>query len=230
MQDQPRRTAAPRVSRSAPVRAYGTLNTLRALEQLALGPLSAPELAARTRIGARTARRLLQRLALEGYATRGDWHHRRYAATLRLAALGRQLVEETALIPMAAPSLLALVAAAPGQASLWIPGAGGAIRVLHVEDRDATPRPMLGDLALTGDHAAVRALAAGDARIHAHGCAAPTDPGVLEIAAPVHDDGQAVAAVSFTAQRPAGTAPDALAIRVVAAARTISAVVRDGVL
>jgi DNA-binding IclR family transcriptional regulator len=76
---------------SEAVRAYATMNTVRALECLAVAPLSAPELAASLQVSARTARRLLQRLAVEGFVTQERGHRRRYHATLRLADLGRQV-------------------------------------------------------------------------------------------------------------------------------------------
>ena len=79
------------------------MNTVRALECLAFAALSAPELAASLQVSVRTARRLLQRLALEGFVTQEPGHRRRYQATLRLAALGRQLLDHAPLAQAAAP-------------------------------------------------------------------------------------------------------------------------------
>ena len=59
------------------VRAYAVMNTLRALERLATAPSSAPELAAALGVSVRTARRMLQRLAADGYAIQDGGHRRR---------------------------------------------------------------------------------------------------------------------------------------------------------
>jgi DNA-binding IclR family transcriptional regulator len=75
------------------LRAYSTANTMRALELLAVGPMSVPEVAARLQIGDRSARRLVKRLAADGYVERvpGDRWRRRYRLSLAARQLGRRM-------------------------------------------------------------------------------------------------------------------------------------------
>jgi DNA-binding IclR family transcriptional regulator len=105
-----------------PVRAYGAMNTVRALELIACGPLSAPQLAASLQVGVASARRLLKRLALEGFVTQERGHRRRYHATLRLAALGRHMLDRSPLVQAAAPCVDQLAQDTYCAAHLWIPG------------------------------------------------------------------------------------------------------------
>src|SRR5690349_19520881 len=105
-----------------PVRAYAAMNTVRALERLAFAALSAPELADGLQVSVRTARRLLQRLALEGFVTQERGHRRRYHATLRLAALGRQMLDHAPLAQAAAPRVARLAEDTSCVAHLWIRG------------------------------------------------------------------------------------------------------------
>jgi hypothetical protein len=105
-----------------PVRAYAAMNTVRTLECLAFMALSAPELADSIYVSDRTARRLLQRLALEGFVTQERSHRRRYHATLRLAALGRQMLDHSPLVQAAAPCVAQLAQDTSCVAHLWIPG------------------------------------------------------------------------------------------------------------
>lgn len=199
------------------VRAYATRNTLRALEELAAGPCSAPELAARLAIGDRAARKLLQRCEVEGWASQGDWHHRRYAPTLRLAAVARRLLDEAVLLKQAGPTLMAL-AERGGASSIWIRDADRdrALCVLRcAPGGDAAPEVLLGEPVPLASCAPGRVLAGADAAL---------DPGALG-AAPVHDEWRTlVAAVALAPARPADAAA------VAAAGRTITALIRDGVL
>lgn len=75
----------------APVRSYYVTRTARTLELAAAGPVTAPALAAELRVDARTARRLLGRLAADGMLRRLDGRARRYVAGPRLLALARAL-------------------------------------------------------------------------------------------------------------------------------------------
>lgn len=74
----------------SPTEAYFVTRTVRALELLASGPLSAPKLAEAMQIHPRTARRMLNRLADEGYVQRLDEPRRRYVLTMRLIAVAGQ--------------------------------------------------------------------------------------------------------------------------------------------
>jgi DNA-binding IclR family transcriptional regulator len=69
-----------------PPGAYFVTRTVRALELLAFGPLSAPQLAEAMQVGVATARRMLWRLAEEEYVVQLDEPRRRYALTPRLVA------------------------------------------------------------------------------------------------------------------------------------------------
>jgi IclR family transcriptional regulator, acetate operon repressor len=134
--------------RFEPVRAYSVMNTVRALERLALRPLSAPELAASLKIDERTARRMLRRLAVEGYVDRSGDDRRRFRSSLRLAALGRQLVEHDPLVRLCAPSVTALARGTGATGHLWIPSYHDVVCVLHAEPAMAAegPEPMLREL------------------------------------------------------------------------------------
>lgn len=118
--DNPARSS--RVRTTEPVRAYAAMNTVRALERLAFTALSTSELADSLQVSVRTARRLLQRLALEGFVTPEGRHRRRYRATLRLAALGRQMLDHTPLAQAAVPRVAQLAQDTSGVAHLWIHG------------------------------------------------------------------------------------------------------------
>jgi DNA-binding IclR family transcriptional regulator len=132
---QPFRSRAPE-----PVRAYAAMNTVRALERLAFAALSAPELADLLGVSVRTARRLLQRLALEGFVTQERGHRRRYRATLRLAALGRQLLDHAPLAKIGAPHVARLARDTLCVAHLWIAGYGEqVVCAVHADGRTGDP-------------------------------------------------------------------------------------------
>jgi DNA-binding IclR family transcriptional regulator len=225
------------------VRAYATMNTLRALERLVWAPRSVPELADELQLSAPNARRLLRRLAVEGYARQGGWHaRRRYALTLKLAAVGRQLIEEHDLPAMAAPTLTGLAVATGSTAALWIPGLRKAICVLSDDgrpdhdERGLRPRPVLGAFAALERHPAGqvlqawRAPAAHEAAgIRARGYAMVRGDEVVTIAAPVFDGAEAVAALSLAIEDRSAAAGDAAAGQVMVAAATITEVLLDGV-
>jgi DNA-binding IclR family transcriptional regulator len=150
---------APRsgVRASEPVRAYGTMNTVRALECLAFTALSAPELADSIQVSARTARRLLQRLELEGFVTQERGHRRRYHATLRLAALGRQMLDHAPLARAATPYVARLAQDTSCVAHLWIRGYDDqVVCAVHADGRTCCPT-----VALLYDVASAFSSAAG---------------------------------------------------------------------
>jgi DNA-binding IclR family transcriptional regulator len=129
-----------------PLRAYAAVRAVQALERLAFSPLSAPELATALQIHPRTARRLLQRLELEEYATPSPGRRRRYHLTRRLAALGRQAIARDDLPRIAAPSVAALAAHTAHVATLWIPCYADVVCILHADPDGPVPEAMLGDL------------------------------------------------------------------------------------
>lgn len=81
--------------------AQHVVRTLRALELLALGPQTQAALARDLVVHRRTARRLIGRLVAEGYATEvQDGRNAAYAATPRLAVLGRRVADGLDLVAL----------------------------------------------------------------------------------------------------------------------------------
>lgn len=140
MQQQDNPARAPQVRGVEPVRAYAAMNTVRALERLAFGALSAPELADSLQVSVRTARRLLHRLAVEGFVAQERGHRRRYHATLRLAALGRQMLDHAPVANAAAPRVAQLAQDTGCAAHLWIAGYDEhVVCAVHADARTGSP-------------------------------------------------------------------------------------------
>jgi DNA-binding IclR family transcriptional regulator len=199
----------------ATVRAYATRNTLRALEELAAGPCSAPELAERLAIGERSARKLLQRCAVEGWATQGDWHHRRYSPTLRVVTLARQALDESALLHFAAPQLQDLAARGGRTSSLWIGDLDRdrALQIMRCSPGGGWPPEITLGPPIPLHRCAPGRLLSGSTTTETPG------------AAPIHDEhGTLIAAIAIS---PA-TSTDTRAVA--DAGRIITSLIRDGVL
>ncbi len=96
------------------------VRTLRALELLTARSLSAPELAAELDVHVRTARRLLQRLADEGYVA-GEARGRRYSATMKVVGLAGRVLDRTDLVRVAFPFVTRLRNQAREAAHLSVP-------------------------------------------------------------------------------------------------------------
>jgi DNA-binding IclR family transcriptional regulator len=143
-----RTTSAPPPIRQAPTEAYYASRTLRALELLTFNDLSCPQVAAVLQIHPRTARRLLLRLAADGYIEQTCDSRRRYRATLRLVALGCQVIAHAELPRTAAPHVAELHASTGAVAHLVIPSYRGAACVVHSDDPSPRqpPEPMLREL------------------------------------------------------------------------------------
>jgi DNA-binding IclR family transcriptional regulator len=201
---------------------YAVMNTLRALEQLALAPRSAPELAAGLQIDPRSARRLLKRLGAEGYVVQDGGYHRRYRATLRLAALGRQLLAHATLPRLAAPCLANLAATTSCVAHLWIPAASGTLSVLRADpdSQIAYPHPPAEGKA---DRTAAATVLGGERR-QQQSCTYIRECCHSTAAAAILDRGTVVAALGITGD----LASEALA-PVVQSALTLSAALAIGV-
>jgi len=122
--------------------AYYASRTLQALELLAFQDLSCPQLAATMQIHPRTARRLLLRLAADGYIEQSHDSRRRYRATLRLAALGAQLINHDHLPRIAAPHVAQLHARTGTTAHLMIPSYRHVACVLHCEHPPTDGQPL----------------------------------------------------------------------------------------
>jgi DNA-binding IclR family transcriptional regulator len=143
-------------------RAYYAARTMRALELLAFGEHSAPELAETLGIHRRTARRLLTELVADDYLIQGAGRRRRYRTTLRLAALGRQAIAHHPLPRLAAPWVAVLAAQTALTAQLWIPAYTDVVCILHADPRKSHqhPEPMLRELAPAHASAPGKALLA----------------------------------------------------------------------
>jgi DNA-binding IclR family transcriptional regulator len=128
--------------------AYYASRTLQALEVLTFNDLSCPQVAATLQIHPRTARRLLLRLAADGYIEQSFDSRRRYRATLRVAALGAQLIAHHKLPRVATQHVAELHAATGAVAHLFIPSYRGVVCVVHCDDRGPTavPQPALREL------------------------------------------------------------------------------------
>jgi IclR family transcriptional regulator, KDG regulon repressor len=124
---------------------WHVVRTLRALEVVALGPHSAIEVADALFIHPRTARRLLDRLVLEGYLTRTHEPPRRYVSTLRLVALAGQVVQNTEVVQAAEPHLRRLNQETAAIAHLSVPSLVGVVCVLHADGGAQPPVPSLGE-------------------------------------------------------------------------------------
>jgi len=111
--------------------AYFVTRTVRALEALAFGPLSAPQLAEVLQVNARTARRLLVRLADEEYVVQLDEPRRRYALSMRLIAVAGQALEHHELTRVAAPYVDQLHADTQFTAHLAVPAYDRVACVVH---------------------------------------------------------------------------------------------------
>jgi DNA-binding IclR family transcriptional regulator len=132
----------------APSEAYYASRTMRVLELLTFHDLSCPQVAASLQIHPRTARRLLLRLAADGYVEQTFDNRRRYRATLRVAAVGCQVIAHARLPRVAAPYVAQLYATTGAVSHLFIPSYRGVACVLHCDGsrRGHCPEPMLREL------------------------------------------------------------------------------------
>lgn len=200
MHDQPTPGPRPGVPRPEATGAYCVMNTLRALERLASGPHSSPELARALGIDARSARRMLQRLTAEGYVVQDAGHRRRYRATLRLVAVGAELLRRAQLPAVAAPVVGALARGGPWTAHLWVSGATEALCIVHAEPGAAgeSLAPRLAPVD-AGDHGPA-AIVLDPARRWRRSCAYAREDRMAAVAAAVVDRGVVVAALGLTGE------------------------------
>jgi IclR family transcriptional regulator, acetate operon repressor len=105
----------------AGVDSFFVVRTMQALEVLAFEPSSAPQVAEVLRVDARTARRLLNRLADEGWLVRSEGRVRTYTLSLRLVALAAHFLERSPLAHAANAAVRELHARTGGVAHLTIP-------------------------------------------------------------------------------------------------------------
>jgi IclR family transcriptional regulator, KDG regulon repressor len=145
---------------SAP-EAWHVTRTLRAMELLAVRPRSAPELAEALGVHVRTARRVLKRLAGEGYVKLSDDRRRRYRPTMRVVALAGQVVERAELPVAAMPHVSALREQVGEACHLCVPSHTFALCLVHdTPDTACACRPHLRELVPCHCTAAGKALLA----------------------------------------------------------------------
>jgi DNA-binding IclR family transcriptional regulator len=128
---------------SAP-EAWHVTRTMRSLELLAVKPRSAVEVANVLGVHPRTARRLLNRLVVEGYVTRGGPQRRQFAMTLKLVSVAGHALERADLVREALPFVQRLRDDARATARLSVPSYRSAMPLVHEEAADRAPLPQLG--------------------------------------------------------------------------------------
>jgi len=95
--------------------------TMQAVEVLAFQSCSAPQIADVLRVDARTARRLLNRLADEGWLTRSEGRTRMYSLSLRVVALAAHFAERAPVARAAQAPVRALHDRTGATAHLTVP-------------------------------------------------------------------------------------------------------------
>lgn len=129
----------------AAVDSFFVTRTLQAVEVLAFQPSSAPEVADALKVDARTARRLLNRLADDGWVVRIDGRVRRYTLSLRLVALATQFVERAPLTRAATSVVSSLHERTGGVAHVTVPSYRSVLCLAH-RAGDHPSRPHAGEL------------------------------------------------------------------------------------
>jgi DNA-binding IclR family transcriptional regulator len=127
------------------VDSFFVIRTMQALEVLAFQPSSAPQVADVLRVDARTARRLLNRLADEGWLVRTDGRVRTYSLSLRLVALASHFLERAPLTHAATSVVGALHDRTGGVAHVAVPSYRSVL-CLAQRAGDSRSRPRLGEL------------------------------------------------------------------------------------
>jgi DNA-binding IclR family transcriptional regulator len=119
---------------------------MQALEVLSFEPASAPQIAEALQVHPRTARRLLNRLATDGWLQRIEGPRPVYAPTMRIVALAAQLADRAPVVRLGAAVAADLQAASGRVVHLAVPSYRSALRLLRVNGQ-AGSRPQLRDLA-----------------------------------------------------------------------------------
>jgi IclR family acetate operon transcriptional repressor len=137
---------------------------MRTLELLALRPRSAVEVANALGVHPRTARRLLNRLLVEGYATRTGPQRRKYGMTTKLVAVAGHGLEQAELVREAVPFVKRLRDEAAAPARLSVASFRSALPVVDERpdpaDDEGTSRAQLGERAPCHASAAGKVLLA----------------------------------------------------------------------
>jgi IclR family acetate operon transcriptional repressor len=110
--------------------------TMQALELLALHPLSAPQVAEALHVHPRTARRLLTRLAEDGWVTCSGDARRVYAPTMRVVALAGHVLARSTLAQASQPFVAGLHAETGALTHLMIPSYRWVLCIVHGEGEE----------------------------------------------------------------------------------------------
>jgi len=119
---------------------------MRALELLAFGPLSIPQLAAAMQAHPRTVRRLMTRLEHEDYVTSRGGTRRMYEPTMRIVAIAGQVVDNSPLARRARPYVTLLCEQSRATAHLAVPSYQSVLCLVHESRGTAEARPHLREL------------------------------------------------------------------------------------
>jgi DNA-binding IclR family transcriptional regulator len=160
---------------STPTDAWHVSRTLRALEELAVRPRSAPELAEALQVHVRTARRVLKRLEADGYVVLTDDPRRRYRPTMRIVAVAGQVVERCELTQIALPAVRALHERLGEGTHLCVPSYTGSLCLVHA-DGPCPAKPQLRELVPSHCTATGKALLAWRERWAAAVAKQPLEP------------------------------------------------------
>ena len=140
--------------------AWHVARTMRALEMLALSPLSAPQLAATIETHPRTMRRVLERLVAEGYVQRSGDTRRIYQPTMRLVALAAQVLEHSPVARRGRPYVELLHERTRVASHLMAPSYGSVVCLSHAALGSQDEHPHLRELVPAHATAAGKALLA----------------------------------------------------------------------
>jgi DNA-binding IclR family transcriptional regulator len=126
--------------------AFFASRSMQALEVLAFGPATATQVANELQVHQRTARRLLNRMVIDGWLTRRDGPRPTYTPTLRIVALAAQLAQRTPLVRHAIELAAELQASTGDAVHLAVPSYRSALRLVRVTGEECGA-PALRDLA-----------------------------------------------------------------------------------
>jgi DNA-binding IclR family transcriptional regulator len=139
--------------------AFFASRSMQALEVLAFGPATATQVATELQVHQRTARRLLNRMVLDGWLVKRDGPRPSYTPTLRIVALAAQLAARTSLVRHGTELGLELHRSTGDAVHLAIPSYRSALRLVRVGSNEGAP-PELRDLAPANAIAAGKLLLA----------------------------------------------------------------------
>lgn len=128
----------------ASVESFFVTRTMQAIEVLAFQSSTAPQIARALQVDARTARRLLTRLADDGWLTRTEGRATTYSLSLRVVALASHFAERLPLVRAASPVVHELHRTTGATARLTIPSYRSVLCL--VDSTGDRPRNHLDDL------------------------------------------------------------------------------------